>query len=744
MAESIASKAMQVGQEHRWNLRQLQEEALETLYLLTEFAGLVLTFLTYVAREEWQGGILGLLLLLLPFGAHTLFRERYLGRAWFLVGLWFAIIGATVLWLPDASVAVLLALPMALAALLISRLAGLLIGALASPVLVLSALSRGSNMPAGNWLPSLILLWGLMALIWLALRPLYGSLRWSWEQYVQIRQQLALARDTQADLKQALKDVDEAGAQMIRLNELLGAARRVAEEAQRAKTEFVTNVSHELRTPLNMIIGFAEMMLQAPGTYGRLPRTLRADLAVILRNSQHLSELIDDVLDLSQIEARQMALTREPTLLSEIVSAAAEAIRPLFQTKGLYLTTEVPQDLTLFCDRTRLREVLLNLLSNAGRFTERGGVRVEARVTDHEVTVSVADTGSGTALEDQSRLFQPFQQVDGSIRRRFGGSGLGLSISKHFVEMHGGIMWMDSTPGKGTTIYFQLPMDSPTSPATAALRWLNPEWEFRQRTRPALAPVPIIKPRVVVVEQGTVLQRLLRRYWGETEIAHVKTLSEATDELAHRPARALLVNDLAVGAAIEHIRQANVLPAGIPALVCALPGEAQAAQTLGVEGYLVKPISHAALLEALDQLGIVEGTVLLVDDEQDAIQLFWRMLASSGRGYRVLTANTGERALGILRSERPDVILLDLVMPGTDGFHLLALREQEAAWRDIPVIVMSARDPSGHAIAVSSLGVVHGGGLTVPQLLAHIQMVTGPLAGNGLPEHPEPPTAYPD
>jgi signal transduction histidine kinase/DNA-binding NarL/FixJ family response regulator len=744
MAESTASTTPSIGQQHRWNIRQLQEQALETLYLLTEFAGLVVTFLTYAAREQWQGGVLGLMLMLFPFAAHALSRGRYLARAWLLVGLWFAVTGATSAWLPGTSAPVLLALPMALALLLISSAAGLLIGALASPLMMLPALVSGNGAPATDGLLSLILLWGLLALIWLALRPIYGSLGWSWEQYSQIRQQLAQARDTQADLKQALKDVDEAGAQMIRLNELLGAARRAAEEAQRAKTEFVTNVSHELRTPLNMIIGFAEMMLQAPGTYGRLPRMLRADLAVILRNSQHLSELIDDVLDLSQIEARQMALTREPTQLSEIVTAAAEAIRPLFQMKGLYLTTEVPDDLTLFCDRTRLHEVLLNLLSNAGRFTEQGGVCVKAQVADHAVTVSVADTGPGIAPEDQSRLFQPFQQVDGSIRRRFGGSGLGLAISKHFVEMHGGNMWMDSTPGKGTIIYFQLPIDAPASPATAALRWLNPEWEYRQRTRPALAPVPKIKPRVVVVEQGTVLQRLLRRYWGETEIAHAKTLGEAANELAHRPARALLVNDLSVGATVEHIRQANVLPSGTPALVCALPGEAQAAQRLGVEGYLVKPISRAALLEALDQLGITEGTVLLVDDEQDAIQLFWRMLASSGRGYRVLTANTGERALSILRSERPDVILLDLVMPGTDGFHLLALREQEKAWRDIPVIVMSARDPSGHAIAVSSVGIVHGGGLTVPQLLAYIQMVTGPLTSNGLPERPELLTAFPD
>jgi len=144
---------------------------------------------------------------------------------------------------------------------------------------------------------------------------------------------------------------------MVRLNEMLGVARRVAEDAERTKAEFVANVSHELRTPLNMIIGFSEMMLQSPKTYGRIPPALRADLDVILRNSQHLSALIDDVLDLSQIEAGQMALTKERVGLREIVMAAVEAMRPLYESKGLYLHVDIAEGVELFCDRTRLREV---------------------------------------------------------------------------------------------------------------------------------------------------------------------------------------------------------------------------------------------------------------------------------------------------------------------------------------------------------------------------------------------------
>jgi len=162
------------------------------------------------------------------------------------------------------------------------------------------------------------------------------------------------------------------------------------------------------------------------------------------------------------------------------------------------------------------------------------------------------------------------------------------------------------------------------------------------------------------------------------------------------------------------------LPYGTPALVCGLPGELEAAQSLGVAGYLVKPVVQESLLAALGQLPLASGTILIIDDEQDAIQLFWRMLTSSGRGYRVLTASNGEQALSILRSERPDAILLDLVMPGMDGWELLARRREELSWGDVPVIVMSARDPSGQPIVADAIGITRGGGLSMAQLLGYI------------------------
>ena len=729
MIQSDALGPLPAAEVYRSNLRQLQEEALDWLYLGTSVVGVA--WVAYCGPDLWRQGPLGIALILPPPLLRLLLSRHYLARAWTLIALWLGVIVLSVVTLSPSAALPLAALPVGLAVLFVSIPAGLGVAVGAGLAGAACRAAGLATLPAATWMgaaANIVGVWGLTAL---ALRPLHEAVRWSWDHYDQARRQADQARNAQADLKQAVKDLADASTQMASLNQLLGAARRVAEEAERAKAQFVANVSHELRTPLNMIIGFAEMMLSAPKGYGRIPAALRADLAVILRNSQHLAELIDDVLDLSQIEAGQMALTREMCSLKEIVDAATEALRPLFQSKGLYLTTDVPPDLTLYCDRTRIREVMLNLLSNGGRFAEQGGVHVRAWKEGAHAVVSIADTGPGIAPQDQEKLFQPFQQVDGSIRRRYGGSGLGLAISRHFVELHGGAMRLESALGVGTTITFRLPVEEPLPGDRLASRWLSSEWEYRERVRHVAVPAPALRERLVVCERRAILQRLLGRYMADVEIVPVRTLEEAAQELARAPAQALLINDLAVAETLERVRQSSILPDGTPALVCSLPGEEEAALALGVAGYLVKPVSREGLLAELDRLQLRSGTVLIVDDEIEAIRLFWRMLTATGRSYRVLTATSAEAALNILRRERPDVILMDLVMPGTDGFQLLARRNEEEAWRDVPVIVLSARDPAGHPIMASALGLTCAGGLAVPRLLAYIQLACRGLGRGG-------------
>ncbi len=724
-------------------LRQLQKDAI--LLVLPPLC--LASFILILSEGEFPDHLRvawpGVALFLLPAAVLGLRRLSYLASAWTLVGGCLAVVLLIVGWGHLWAALYLFALPAALATLFVSTAGGISV-AVASSVLLLFA--PASLLPADRALGvvTAIGMWSTVGLIWLTQRPLLTAVEWSWSSYDQSRSLLERARDYQVQLKQTLADLAEANSQLTRLNRLAQGLRQAAEDARRASEQFVANVSHELRTPLNMIIGFSEMILQTPEAYGaNLPGSLLADLAVIHRNSQHLSSLIDDVLDLSQIRAGQVALTKERVDLRGIVEAALVAVRPLFESKGLELTAEVPHGLVVMCDRTRMREVLLNLLSNAGRFTDHGGARVRAWRDGNDVVASVSDTGPGIAAEDLDKIFQPFRQLDGTIRRRHGGSGLGLAISKSFVQLHGGDMWLESEKGRGTTFFFRLPVDPPAAGEGSIARWFNPNWHYEERTHRSLASSSCTRPRLVVLESGDPLQRLLSRYLDGAEVVPVASLSEAAQELARTPARALVINEASIPEALQHLSGSAVLPNGTPAVICSVPGMQEAAGALGAAGYLIKPIARDTLLEALDRLSLSGRTVLIVDDEPEALRLFRRMLVSSGRGYRVLLAGDGIQALHLLREQHPDVVLLDLVMPEMDGFRFLAVTKEDPDLRDIPVVVISARDPAGQPIISSAIAATREGGLSVPQLLACIDALTRILATAGQGADPAPPAAHP-
>lgn len=671
-----------------------------------------------------------------------------LGRWKTPAGRWCVIIGLVAIvylgdsWLGVPGFLTLMTIPTALASALISLPAAIAAGVGETLLLLTSFYVPGVN-PA-IVATALGAIWATLGVMYAIYHPVYQFSHWSWQCSQQAQVLLEETREQKAKLEQALDDLARANLQLTRLNALAQGLRQAAEDARTAKEEFVANVSHELRTPLNMITGFCEMILQVPEAYGsHIPSALLADLAIIHRNAEHLSALIDDVLDLSQIDAEQMALTKEQVGIHEILDAAAIAVRPLFDSKGLYLKTDVPEDLPpVFGDRTRIREVLLNLLSNAGRFTERGGVQVRAWQEGNDLWVAVADTGPGIAVEDVGRLFQPFQQADSSIRRRYGGTGLGLSISKRFIELHGGKIWAESREGQGTTFSFRLPISSPMPTSRDFLRGITPDWEYLQHTRPSMAPKAVVHPRFVVLETGDSLQRLLTRYLDGVEIAHVTSLEEALQELSAVPSQALLINDMCVSGVLQRLESLE-LPNGTPVMICSVPGTYESAGTLGASDYLVKPVSQDALLAALDRLDLSGKTVLLVDDEPHMLRLFRRMLAFSGRDYRVLRAKDGQEAMNILRKYHPNVILLDLVMPKMDGFQLLKAKSQDTALRDIPVIVISARDPAGQPIVSNAMAITQGGGLSIQHVLSYIKMTGQVPSTTGQSAGPMQPAALP-
>jgi signal transduction histidine kinase len=253
-------------------------------------------------------------------------------------------IPATAVWLSEPLVLIFLAIAAGLAGVLISLRAGLATAILASLITIWAPTFTSLSPDAGVQGVTLVLIWSVLGLAALVYQPIYGFVEWSRDYYETAQRQLTEARDRKAALEQALDELAQANQQLSRLNRVAQGLRQAAEEARAAKQQFVANVSHELRTPLNMIIGFSEMILGSPRSYGRrIPGPLLADLAVIQRNATHLSELVDDVLDMSQIEADQMALAKEHVAFAGIVEAAATAVRPLFDSRGLYLQTEIQE-----------------------------------------------------------------------------------------------------------------------------------------------------------------------------------------------------------------------------------------------------------------------------------------------------------------------------------------------------------------------------------------------------------------
>ncbi|MBN2501371.1 MAG: response regulator [Anaerolineales bacterium] len=585
----------------------------------------------------------------------------------------------------------------------------------------------------------------MLVIIWSLSDSLLTLNEWSVTNYQRADQELQTLRAQRLEFLNTQADLVLANKELARLTERLAAMQQVAEEARRIKEEFVANVSHELRTPLNMIIGFSDTIMNSPHVYGRdIPDTLLADIAAIYRNSQHLAKLVDDVLDLSQIEARRMAITKEWTSITEIIYEATEAVRALFDSKELYLKTEITADIPpIFCDSTRIRQVIINLLGNAGRFTDQGGVLIKVWLDGEETIISVTDTGPGISLDDQKNIFQPFHQIESIYRNHRGGSGLGLTISKQFVEMHDGRMWLESELGTGTTFFFSLPvqlnLQFAEGPQDNARRYFNPYEQYEPRLRTANLPEEEILNRFVLYEDDVILERLLRRYLDRAEVVAKNDFSEAVQELYRSPAQALILNPTTKREQEKIEEELSTIPMDTPVISCWIPGREKVAQELGVVEYLLKPVGQQEILNAIKRLDIDVKRILLVDDSTEILQLFTRMLSSTDDNYRILQASNGKRALNLMRKRQPDVVLLDLIMPDLDGFQLLREKSLDDTIRDIPVMVISSINPIGDAIVSDEIRVTRRDGLSLNDLINCIQTLGSVLSPSTEPVRPASP-----
>jgi signal transduction histidine kinase/CheY-like chemotaxis protein len=550
-------------------------------------------------------------------------------------------------------------------------------------------------------------------LLWLH-HAVSQQVSWFWEHFERHRELLEQARDRQVQLKEALDALSHANRELALANDRLAAMRVAAETARTSKAAFVANVSHELRTPLNIVIGLAEVLLR-PRRDGDqpLPPGVREDLAILYRNCEHLSSMISDVLDLSQVEAGRLALRREWVDMSALMSSSLRIVRPLLQQKGLALGIDIHDAIPpVYCDPRRIRQVVLNLLSNAARYTEKGSVTVRAEVQEDTLVVSVADTGPGISEQEARRMFEPFQQGASGVRN---GSGLGLSISRQFVELHDGQMWLDSRLGVGSTFYFRLPVTPPPAPLTPASRWVTEGWTERTTRVDGLAGEP--QQRLVLCDPSGEAYPVLCRYADKIEFIYAPTPAEALQALEQSSACAVWVNAPTPEELWTLIDEIRAGEPEAPVIGCSLPSRHPSDLYNPRRDFLLKPVLQHHLEEAMHRLHRDVRRALIADDDPDTLYTLTKMLNNRDGDVEIVTATSGAEALAKMRALRPDLVLLDVIMPDMDGWQVLATMAEDEVLRDMPVLVISATDPRDEPISSGLVAATIGEGLSIDQLM---------------------------
>jgi len=462
-------------------------------------------------------------------------------------------------------------------------------------------------------------------------------------------------------------------------------------EASKLKSQFLANMSHELRTPLNAIIGLTEMLHEDARDLKRAEEL--EPLERVLRAAHHLLELINDILDLSKIEAGRMDMHVETFAIAPLVDDVISTISPVAAKNGNEIIVHCPQDIEMHADQTRIRQALLNLVSNANKFTEHGSVTVDvARVTSkgiEEITMAVGDTGIGMSCEQMGRLFQEFVQADPSTTRKYGGTGLGLAISRRFCQMMGGEITVESQLGKGSTFTIRLPARIEAVQPAPLMRRVRPE---RRSMKPVKGSL------ILVIDDDQTVCEVMARYL-EREGFVVRTATGGREglELAHELHPAAITLDINMpdldGWTVLAALKGDPQLADIPVVLVTIEDNRSRGYSLGATEYMTKPIDRERLISLLQNISSpIARKVLLVDDDEIMRESVRRVLEQEK--WEVAGASNGRFALAHLAESCPDVIVLDLLMPEMDGFEFLVEMRQRPEWHDIPVLVLTAKDLS--------------------------------------------------
>jgi len=486
-------------------------------------------------------------------------------------------------------------------------------------------------------------------------------------------------------------------------------AMQAAEAANRVKSDFLANMSHELRTPLNAIIGYSQMLQEQAADDGQ--DDYLADLAKIERAGAHLLQLINDILDLSKIEAGRMSVFIEQVSIPALVGEVQSIIEPLAAKNGNRFVVDCPPDIgSIDSDVTKLKQSLLNLLSNASKFTTNGTVELAVSRTgtdadaqsgagaDAQISFRVTDSGIGMTREQMDRLFQAFAQADSSTTRKFGGTGLGLAITRHFARLLGGDVSVTSEPGVGSTFTLVVPVHDRSTPP--------PEQDATEPKR-ATSGDAASAHTVLVVDDDEAVHDVVGAMLGRDgyRVLHARSGPEAMTLARDQHPDAVTLDVMMPqmdGWTVLSSLKAEADTRDIPVVIVTMLNDRAIALSLGADAFLSKPIDWAQLSAVLKQFAqhdaIAGAPILVVDDDPEMRDMTRRMLERMG--IEVHEAADGAEALAWLEANPlPSIILLDLIMPVVDGFEVLDRLQQNDQWSDIPVLVATAKDFSADELA---------------------------------------------
>ena len=508
----------------------------------------------------------------------------------------------------------------------------------------------------------------------------------------QAKQELAISHDRLADYNQTLEQkVQQRTAELAQSIKEASKARKVAEQANQAKSSFLANMSHELRTPMNAIIGYSEMLQEEAEDIGQ--EDFIPDIQKIHSAGKHLLSLINDILDLSKIEAGRMELYLETFDIHDLIQDVVATVKPLLEKNNNEFKLNIADDLTtIYADLTKVRQSLFNLLSNASKFTENGTITLSLKRYIYQgedwINFQVSDTGIGMTKEQISRLFKAFTQADASTTRKYGGTGLGLTITQKFCQMMGGDISVESKFNQGTTFTIRLPIQVQTIAKVEPVANSNDE--------PSI-PAETNRNIVLVIDDDPTVHDLIERFLTK-ENFQVRTANSGAEGI--RLAKSLEPDAITLdvmmpdldGWSVLAALKADVKTSQIPVIMVTMVDNQNLGYALGAADYIMKPIGKNNLRNILHKYNsqATFDKVLIVEDDSNTRDLLRRQLLDYSA--KVLEAENGRQALDILDHDIPELIISDLIMPEMDGFELVMKLRQNPQWSSIPVIILTAKE----------------------------------------------------